>query len=189
MKMYQIPISYNRTFPFVKAAMFLMVLFCIVVPVSLQDTVLQAMHSAHQGMSAMQQRARTTFFWLGMTQGINNIRNSCVHCNRNASSQAAIRPMLNNPPTTPFEYIFADYFHYGRRHFLEIGDKFSGWADVFGTLLGSNIAGAAALVRLLLTYFGTFGVPDEISTDSGPEFIAFSTQQFLKTWSVKHRVS
>ena len=38
-------------------------------------------------------------------------------------------------------------------------------------------------------YFATFGVPDKISTDGGPEFTAFATQQFLKTWGVEHRVS
>ena len=95
-----------------------------------------------------------------------------------------------NPPTTRFEHIFADYFDYGGRHFLVIGDKFSGWADVFGTSLGSNITGAAALVRLLRThFFATFGVPDEILTYGVSEFTAFVTQQFLKTWGVEHRVS
>ena len=103
-----------------------------------------------------------------MTQDINNIRNFCVHYNRNAPSHAAIPPMPINSPTTPFEHIFADYFDHGGRHFLMIRDKFSGWADAFGTSLGSNIAGAAALVRLLRTYFATFGVSDEISTDGGP---------------------
>ena len=97
--------------------------------------------------------------------------------------------MSINPPTTIFENIFADYFDYGGRHFLVIADRFSGWTDVFGISLGSNIAGAVALVRLLQTYFATLGVPDEISTDGSPEFTAFATQQFLKTLSVKHRVS
>ena len=60
---------------------------------------------------------------------------------------------------------------------------------MFGTSLGSNIAGAAALVHLLRTYFATFGVPDKISTDGGPEFTAFVTQQFLETWGIEYRVS
>ena len=105
----------------------------IVVPVSLRGTVLEALHAAHQDVSAMERRARATVFWPGMTQDINNIRNSCVHCNRNAPSQVAIPPMPFNPPTTPFEHIFADYFDYGGRHFLVIWDKFSGRADEFGT--------------------------------------------------------
>ena len=45
------------------------------------------------------------------------------------------------------------------------------------------------MVRWLRTYFATFGLPDEISTDGGPEFTAFGTQQLFKTWDVEHRVS
>ena len=119
------------------------------VPVSLRGTVLKTLHAAHQGVSAMERRARTTVFWvLRKTQDINNICNSCVHCNCNAPPQAAIPPMPINPSTTTFEYIFADYFDYVWRDFLVIGDKFLSWAYVFGTSLGLNIAGAAALVRL-----------------------------------------
>ena len=137
----------------------------------------------------MERRARATVFWPGMTQDFNSFRNSCVHCNHNAPPRQLSHGCPSTPPTTPFEHIFADYFNYGGRHFLVIGDKFPGWAEVFGTSLGSNIAGAAALVSLLRTYFATFGVPDQISTDGGPEFKAFATQQFLKTWVVEHRVS
>ena len=87
-----------------------MVLFYIV-PVSLRGTVLKALHAAHQGVPAMERRARATVFWPGMTQDINNNRNSSVYCNRNAPSHAAIPSMPINPPTTPFNQIIsADYF-------------------------------------------------------------------------------
>ena len=86
-----------------------------VVSVLLKSTILKALHTAHQGVSAMKRCSIATVFWPGMTQDINNIRNSCVHCNCNAPSQVAIPPMPINPPTTPFEHIFADYFDCGGR--------------------------------------------------------------------------
>ena len=61
------------------------------------------------------------------------------------------------PMPLPFEQIFADYFDYGGRHFLFVGDRFSGWANVFATVPGLNISGAAALVCLFRTCFATFG--------------------------------
>ena len=85
--------------------------------------------------------------------------------------------------------IFADFFKFSGRRFLVIGDRLSGWVDVFGTQPNSNISGAAALIRALRTYFATFGVPEEISTDGGPEFTAFVTKSFFQTWGVQHRVS
>ena len=120
----------------------------------------------------------------GMTNDIRCVRNVCVYCSRNAAPP----PMSSNPPAKPFEQIFADYFDYGRRHFLVIGDKFSGLADVFATVPGSIIDGKTALVCLLRTYFATFGVRDEILTDGGPEFKATVTTEFLSTWGVNHRL-
>ena len=158
----------------------------VVVPPDLRAEVLKTLHAAHQGVSTMERRARATIFWPGMTHDINMKRASCVYCNRNAPSQAATPPTFSAPPSTPFEKIFADYFDYGGRHFLVIGDRLS---DVFVTTVGSHVAGAAALVRLLRTYFATFGVPEELSSDGGPEFRASATQNFLQTWGVSHRVS
>ena len=39
------------------------------------------------------------------------------------------------------------------------------------------------------SFFATFGVPEELSSDGGPEFTAEKTQDFLKRWGVKHRQS
>ena len=138
----------------------------------------------------MERRARATVFWPGMTQDVKAARNSYVHCNRIAPSRAAVPHMPINAPTIPFELIFADFFDYGGRHFLVIGYKFLDCADVFGTSSGSNMVGAAVLIRLVRrTYFATFGVSEEVSTDGGPDFTAFATQQFFTTCVAKDRVS
>ena len=92
-------------------------------------------------------------------------------------------------PITPFEKIFADYFDYAGGHFLIIGDRLSGWSDAFGIPAGSTVTGANALVRLFRSCFATFGVPEEISSNAGPEFTAFVTQDFMRKWDFKHRVS
>ena len=70
-----------------------------------------------------------------------------------------------------------------------VGDRLSGWSDVFGTPAGTTVTGANALVRLLRSYFATFGVLEEISSDGGPEFTAFVTQDFMRKWDIKHRGS
>ena len=98
-------------------------------------------------------------------------------------------PLPSYPPTTPFKKSFADYFDYAGRHFLIVEDRWSGWSDVFGTPAGTTVTDANALVHLLRSYFATFGVPEEISSDVGPEFTAFVTQVFMGKWDIKHRVS
>ena len=37
--------------------------------------------------------------------------------------------------------------------------------------------------------FSRFGVPEEISSDAGPEFTSSATREFLKTWDVTHWIA
>ena len=69
------------------------------------------------------------------------------------------------------------------------GDRLSGWTEIFSTPTGSVWSGARGLIACLRSSFATFGVPDELSSDGGPEFAAGATKNFLETWDVKHRKS
>ena len=57
----------------------------VVVPPSLRDKVLRILHSAHQGVSSMEPRARYIVFWPGMTNDILAVREHCSVCNRSRS--------------------------------------------------------------------------------------------------------
>ena len=35
----------------------------------------------------------------------------------------------------------------------------------------------------------TYGIPDELASDGGPEFTSSATEKFLKNWGVHHRLS
>ena len=54
------------------------------------------------------------------------------------------------------------------------------------SLVGS---GARALCDVLRKVFATFGVPEEISSDGGPEFVAKESEDFFMRWGVRHRLS
>ena len=96
------------------------------------------------GTSTMEQGARAIVYWPGMSKDIHNTRAGCVDCNRNAPSQAATPPTPSPPPSTPFEAVFADVSTYGGQHYLVVGDRLSGWVEVFGFPAGTTLAGAAA---------------------------------------------
>ena len=161
----------------------------VIVPPSLRHRVLQHLHSAHQGSSVMEQRARAIVYWPGMSKDIRATREGCMDCNRNAPSQAATPPLPSPPPATPFEAVFADFFDFKGRHYLVIGDRLSGWVEILSSNSGTNLAGAAGLICHFRSFFSTFGVPEEISSDGGPEFTAKKTEDFFKHWGVRQRVS
>lgn len=137
----------------------------------------------------MEQRARTIVYWPGMSQDICNTREGCADCNRNAPSQAATPPLPSTPLLSPFESVFADFFDFSGCHYLVVGDRLSGWVEVLSSKAGTTFVGSARLVRYLRSLFTTLGVPEEISSDGGPEFTAMSTQDSLRLWGVRHHVS
>ena len=112
-----------------------------------------------------------------------------MECNTNAPSQAPLPAEPIRPPSTPFEQIFGDFFSFGGHHYLVVGDRLSGWSEVYSTPSGTPQAGAKGLIRCLRSFFATFGVPEEISSDGGPEFVAAATQEFFRNWEINHRVS
>ena len=134
----------------------------VIIPSSLRSRVLQNLHA--------------------------NIRDRCADCHRNAPTQAATPPLPTTPPSTLFEAVFADFFTYGGRHYLVIGDRLSGWVEVFGSPAGTTLAGPTYLIHHLRSFFTTFGVPEELSSDGGPEFNASCTEAFLHLWGVRHRI-
>ena len=160
-----------------------------VIPPSLRGSILSTLHAAHQGVSAMKSRASSIVFWPGITADIDNVRNSCTDCIKNAPSQAKLPPAPLTTPSTPFESIAADYFESSGHHYLVAADRLSGWPEIFKCVPGSPQSGSQGLMCCLRNFMSIFGVPSEISSDGGPEFTANATSDFFKRWGIHHRKS
>ena len=153
-------------------------------PPSLRPSCLSALHAAHQGTSTMISKAETSIFWPGITNDIQSTRANCSHCNKMAPSQAALPPIPPILSKYPFQCICADYFNHQGHNYLVIVDRYSNWP-----IVNKAKDGATGLINTLRRTFATYGIPDELSSDGGPEFVAHNTQQFLWTWGIHHRLS
>lgn len=156
----------------------------IVIPPSLRQLCLSALHAAHQGTSTMIAKAESSIFWPGITHDIQTTRANCTHCNRMAPSQAAMPPVPPITPVYPFQSICCDYFHYRGYNYLVIVDRYSNWP-----IVERDKDGAQGLINALRQTFATYGIPDELASDGGPVFIANATTKFLEDWGVHHRLS
>ena len=156
----------------------------LVVPTTLRPTCLAALHAAHQGISGMTARATSSIYWPGMTADIASTRNSCSTCNGNAPSQPAMPSTTPEEPEYPFQHICADYFHHEGSAYLVLVDRYSGWPI---TQPATN--GASGLATILRDTFATYGIPDTLTSDGGPEFASHSTRELLTAWGVRHRIS
>ena len=104
------------------------VLMCdhrVLIPPTLCQKVSDSLHSAHQGVTGMGNRARASVFWPGITTSIQDTRDACQPCDRIAPSQPFQPPVPPTVPTMPFEAIAADYFALGGYYYLVSVDRFS----------------------------------------------------------------
>ena len=93
-------------------------------------------------------------------------------------------PLTGEAPAYPFQCICADYFHYQGFNYLVIVDRYSNWP-----IVERAQEGAKGLINTLRKTFATYGIPDELATDGGPEFVAHLTRKFLGDWGIHHRLS
>ena len=115
------------------------------VPLSLRSRVLNKLHSAHQGLTSMHNRAQQIVFWPGITQDIESIWVNCQSCNLlNSPYQPSFQQEASDPTTSPFEQIFADFVQFARNNFLVVGDTLSGWSEILQTQ--QNLSGRFAWV-------------------------------------------
>ena len=148
--------------------------------------MLETLHAAHQDVSTMALLAQSAVFWPGITLELQKVRGVCRPCIKNAPSHAKLDPIPPIIPTTPFEAVVPDYFDYHGMHYLVVADRLSGWIEIYKVKTGSQSSGSSGLILLLKRFFATFGIPKEVSSDGGSEFIALETRDFLTRWGAYH---
>ena len=156
----------------------------VVIPHALRSSVLDALHAAHHCVTTMNARAEASVFWPGITHAIQQLRYSCSDCERNAPSQPSAPPFPTVVPRYPFQCICSDYFKHVGFNYLIVVDRYSNWL-----IIERGKEGSKGLITCLRQTFSTFGIPEELASDGGPEFIASITQRFLCNWGVHHRKS
>ena len=110
---------------------------------------LSTLHSTHRRVSSMIARAE-------------------------APSQPSAPPTIPISPVYPFQCICSDFFHHKGVNYLVIVDRYSNWP-----IVERISGGATGLIDSLRRLFVTYGIPDEVSSDGGPEFTAVATHTFL----------
>ena len=162
--------------------------FCnekMLIPKSLRGQVLEGLHAAHQGTTGMLANARQRFFWPGLDAAIRATRSKCKQCNTNAPSQSSEPSHPTTDPTLPFQHTVMDLFQLQGHSFLVYADRYSGWLEIYK----ANNTDFISIKKVLLAWFATFGVPEELASDGGPPFNSHAYTKFLKDWGIRLRRS
>ena len=152
----------------------------------MRPQVLSDLHDSHQGSVRIKQRARLTFYWLGIDNDIDNIILSCQLCQDHLPCHPN-EPLIQKPkPLQPFQEIAVDYCTYSGQQFLIIADCFTDWTEIIP--MGQNALTHRLITALRQTFCRT-AVPDTLWSDGGPQFTANAFMIFATQWRFTHRIS
>ena len=155
----------------------------VIIPQSLQATVLQSLHANHPGITRMKSIARSYFWWSGLDRDIEMLAKSCHSCQAVKSSPPVVPLHPWVWPDAPWKRLHIDFAGpMYRKMFLVVVDAHSKWPDV--AVMDSTTANST--IGVLRSLFARFGLPEQIISDNGPQFVSEEFAHFLKRNGIKH---
>ena len=158
----------------------------VLVPGSLQSSMLQELHAGHLGIVKMKSLARSYIWWPGIDQEIEATTKSCDGCQRMKVNQQLVPVHPWEYPEGPWRRIHVDYAGPFESHmFLVVVDAFSKWPEV----VVMKDSDALHTIEALREMFSRWGISRQLVTDNGPQFVSNMFQRFMKSNGIKHVLS
>lgn len=156
----------------------------IVIPPSMQDEVLESLHTGHQGVGRCRARANQSVWWPGISRSVEDYVSRCPVCQTHRKPGA--EPLLHTPlPNHPWEVVGADLFNESGENYLVVVDYFSRFFE----LEKLRKTTTQDITRELSEMFAHFGAPAIIRSDNGPQFASAEFERFAKEWGSRHVTS
>ena len=165
--------------------------FRAIIPASLRSRILELVHEGHCGIVKAKQRARETIWWPGIDHHVEEFIRRCDAC---IVADKGGRRQLNPPvkpipfPQKPWSKLALDILGelHGTpahaRYLLVLIDLHSKWPEVRAVTHVTS-----STVNLFLSdVFARWGLPEEIITDNGRQFVSREFEEFLSQLGIAH---
>ncbi|XP_035984480.1 uncharacterized protein LOC118558122 [Fundulus heteroclitus] len=170
----------------------------VVVPKDYRYQILSLAHDAslagHLGVKKTYHRVLRNFFWPKLKSDVVNYCRSCHTCQLVGKPNKPISPAPLHPIPVlgePFERVLLDCVgplpktKSGYQYILTIMCA----ATRFPEAIPLRTLKAKNIVKALITFFSTFGLPKVVQTDQGTNFMSKVFAQVLKEMKIKHQTS
>ena len=159
----------------------------VIIPSSLQKSILEDLHSCHLGIVKMKSLARQYVWWPNIDSDIEQLCRTCEHCcvHRPDPAKAPLHPWKF--PEEPWQRLHADLAgpFFGMM-WLIVVDAHSKWPEVFCLHKDST---SASVIKYLRQIFVRFGLPEQLVTDNGRQFVSNEFDVFCRSNGIKHVTS
>ena len=155
----------------------------VIVPKRLQEDVLNELHHDHQGIARMKANARSYVWWPGLDKSLEQTARECRACKltRSMPAVAPLHPWVW--PSCPWQRIHIDFAGpFKGRMFFVLVDAHSKWPEV----VEMKSTTAEKTIEVMRTLFGSYGIPEQVVSDNGPQFTSEEFAEFMRRNCIKH---
>ena len=158
----------------------------IVIPRRIRTRILAQLHLAHQGVEKTRLHARTTVYWPGIYDDIEQMVKTCSICQEALPEQPKEPMILSDVPPRAWHTVGADLFYSKGTEYLLVSDYYSKFP--FVRRLPAKCTSAAVILQLK-QIFSEQGIPQIVRTDNGPQFNSKDFSEFSSVYGFKHVTS
>ena len=157
----------------------------VIIPESLQKSVLQELHETHQGIVKMKCFARSYVWWPGLDGQIEKLVATCDVCQemRPDPPRSQLHPW--SYPTVPWSRVHIDFAGNPGAMYLVIVDAYSKYPEVIKMSSTTSVN----TVRVLRDVFSRHGLPEVLVSDNGPQLVSAEFEEFCVKNGIMHRTS
>ena len=151
--------------------------------------IIDAAHHAHQGIVKTQLRIAEYFWWPGWNSQVYEFIKDCKICKSSPRTKKTWEEPLNpvTLPKGPWQKVAIDIkgpIKGGTYpYLLVLMDYYSKWPEVIGLYSITS----KVIINVLIGIFARCGVPRELVSDNGRQFISEEMKMFLEKLQVRHR--
>lgn len=134
----------------------------------------------------MKALARSYVWWPSINQQLEAVAKACLGCQQNQKMPSKVPLHPWEWATFPWQRIHIDYAGpFKDSMFLVVVDAHSKWPEV----IPMKSTTSSKTIEVLRDMFATFGIPEQLVSDNGPQFVSEEFQTFLKLNGIRHITS
>ncbi|UYV61570.1 K02A2.6-like, partial [Cordylochernes scorpioides] len=153
----------------------------VVIPPSLRIKMLNCLHETHSGMNKMKAVARSHFWWPNLDTQIEFLVNKCRSCQQSQDGPNKGKWQPWKWSTRPWQRIHIDFANKKNINLLIVVDSHSKWIEAIPMRETTTRKTIEQLRRL----FSSYGLPEELVSDNGPQFTGSEMKGFLEGNGIK----
>ena len=157
----------------------------IVIPGSMQNDILEKLHSSHQGIVKSKQLASYSVWWPTVNADVQNKCQTCNFCEENKPAKHHEPLMPTELPDGPWHTIGIDAFEFQQLQYLTVVDYYSRYIFV----LHLPDLTSRTIILKLKSLFATHGIPYTARTDGAKYFTSKEFNQFSAQFDFTHVTS